>query len=252
MRQVISVMLIFSALWFPTITSAIILVETNGVSIDGKISSYAPSTALVKVNQDGQLITLPLSSFTAESQETVILWKADKNFKRKSNLSVTLRPSYTESSSNIVGTITDSFTKKEREDTIGTEVRSTCIYNIALKNESDTPFKSLNVDYRIFFTHRLTSDDVGQYQLAGSIERDTLLPGTTWNFKTNPFISSISYQSAPGIRWGGRPFDTGSNVLGILLRVRKPGLSDEWIEQEVEDGEIPRKRDRATYQKIYE
>lgn len=251
MRQPILIILPLLALWFPVATSAVTLTETNGVPITGNISSFSTRTGLVKINQAGRMTTRPLAALTTESQEMVILWLADKNFQRNSNLNTTFRPSYTESSSNVVGTITDAFTLEKSEKTIGSEIRNTCTYKIALKNESDTSFKNLIVDYRIFFTQRLTSENIGQYQLAGHAEYDTLSPGTTWNFETNPFVSSIIHRSARGIRWGSHPPDTESTILGILLRIRKPGLSEDWVEQEIEHGEIPRKRDRADYQKIY-
>ena len=252
MRQAILMMLFIQAPWHQVLATSLTLVETNGVSIEGKLSSYSPRTGLVKINQQGRITTRPLTSFSAESQEQITLWRADKNFVRKSNLDTTFRPSYTESSSNIVGTVTDAFTLKKREETLGKRIESTCTYQITLKNESDTPFKNLSVDYRIFFTQRLTSENIGQYQLAGHTHYDILAPETSWNFGTNPFINSIVHQSAPGIRWRGHPPNTAATILGILLRVRKPNLSGDWIEQEIEYGEIPRKRDRSNYQKVYE
>lgn len=248
MRQISSAMFILPALWLQTAASTVTLTETNNLSITGEISSYSPKTGLVKINQYGNISTRPLSAFTEESLETIILWRADKNFERKSNLDVTATPHYTDSVSNTVTTVTNPVTKLKQEFFTYKETHTICTYKISIRNESDTPFKNLTADYRIFFTHRLTEKDYGQYQLAGQVKHDELAPETTWSFETNPFDSAIDYWALPGKL---RPYCTGSNVLGILLRIRKPGLTEEWLEQEIEIGELPRSRERSEYQKIY-
>ena len=252
MRQILYTILMLPLLCPAASSPSVTLTETNGLAIVGKLLSYSSKTGLIKIRQEDKTASCSFPALTKESRQQVVLWQSDKNFQSRSNLDVTFQNHYTHSTSNIEGTVTDQMTNKKTEQTIGYEDRQFGTYNITITNESDTPFDDLIADYRIFFTLCLSDGYVGKYQLAGSETFETLLAGKVWNFSTTSFLSEISYRPAMGINWTGMPVSFGSNILGTWLHIRKRGLDGEWVERKIEDGEVPRNRDRSDYQKVYE
>lgn len=251
MRHVLLTILMLPLLCPAASSPPITLTDTNGVSATGKIITYSPNSGLIKIRQESSTATLSSSALTEESRRQISLWRSDKIFQSRSSMDVSFHQNHTQSVSNIVGTVTDRMTNKKTEQTIGHETKQFCTYKIKLTNESDTPFENLTADYRVFFTQQLTDEYTGKYQLAGRETLKTLAAGDSWNFSTTSFLYAISYRSAAGINWTGMPKSTGANIQGILLRVRKPGVDGEWIEHEIEQGEVPRNRDREDYQKVY-
>lgn len=232
-------------------SAAVTLTDTNGVSAAGKIITYSSNTDLVKIRDDSTTCSFTFSALTPESQKQIELWQADSAFESRSSLDVSFESKNSHSSSNITGTVTDRMTRKETEQTIGYEDRHFCKYRIKVKNESDTPFGELIADYRVFFTQQLTGEYTGKYQLAGSASLDELTPGDSWSFSTTYFLSGITYRAANGINWTGMPQSGQATVQGVILRIRKRGLDGGWLEREIEHGDVPRRRDRKDYQKVY-
>lgn len=251
MKKIIGLLLFIPALCFCVASSPVTLSVTNGTSITGKLTAYSPKTGIVKVREPAGSTQHAFSVFTPESQAQIEHWLSDKNFNLQSNLEVTFDYRSRHSTSNLVGTITDALTKSEREGTYGTEKTTFRTYHITLNNKSNTPFEDLAIDYRIFYTQQLTDEYTGHYQLAGSLQCETIKPDDTFELKTNPFISSIEYKSAPTIQWTGRPRSIYCNVQGIWLRIRKPGHTGEWVERKIKHGDVPSKRNRSDYQKVY-
>ena len=251
-RHFISATVIFPLLCFSAgLNHTVTLTETNGVSITGKITAYSSASGLVTILKETGYTKCPLSTLSNESRDQVMQWASDRNFQRRPMLSMNVQKTTSQSSSNVVGTITDSRTRTEREGAIGTETKTLCTSTFNLANHSDTPFEHLEADYRIFYTmptHRY----LGKYQLAGRYEIEILAPGSGVEFETTNFLCGIGYKAAPRVNWTGKPRSTGVNIEGVWMRLRKPGLSGEWIEREIEDGNVPHKRDRANYQKVYQ
>jgi len=241
-------LLCFSAVPIGTVT----LTETNGVSITGEITAYSSTRGLVTIQKETGCTRCPLSALSNESRDLVMQWASDRKFACKSMLSMDIQKTFTQSSSNIVGTITYSMPEEEKEGTIGIVTREFCTSTFNLTNQSDTPFDNLEADYRIFYTQQLTREYTGKYQLAGRYEIETVAPGSGVEFETTNFLCGIEYKAAPRVNWTGKPRSTGVNIEGVWMRLRKPGLSGEWIEREIEDGNVPHKRDRANYQKVYQ
>lgn len=228
------------------------LTDTNDVSATGKVITYLPHRGLIKIRQDDKSCAFSVPALTPESQKQIERWQADETFESRSSLDVSFREKNTHSTSNITGTVTDRMTNEKTEKTIGYEDRLFCTYKIKVTNESDMPFDKLIADYRVFFTQHLTEEYTGKYQLAGSEMCDQLAAGTSWDFSTTKFLSGITYQAAAGIIWTGMPPSSSPNILGVLLHIRKRGRDGEWIEHEIEHGDVPRRRDREDYQKVYE
>jgi hypothetical protein len=237
-----------SATSMPVLT----LTDTNGVSATGKVITYFPHRGLIKIRQNDKSCLFSVPALTPESQMQIERWQADKAFESRSSLDVSFQKKNTHSTSNITGTVTDRMTNEKTEKTIGYEKREFCKYKIKVTNKSDIPFDELIADYRVFFTQQLTEEYTGKYQLAGSEMLDQLAAGTSWNFFTTKFLSGITYQAADGIIWTGMPTSSFPEVLGVLLHIRKRGQDGEWIDREIEHGDVPRRRDREDYQKVYE
>jgi len=227
------------------------LSDTNGVSATGQIMLYSPRRDLVKLRLDDGSRSFAVSALKPESLKTLERWRADENFESRSSLDISFRAVHSTSSSNVTGTVTYRRTRKETEETIGYEEKHFCKYKIRVSNDSDTPFETLIADYRIFFTQRLTEEYTGRYQLAGTETLPKLDARDFWAFSTAKFQCGISYREAPRIRWTGMPQASPPNIQGVLLRIRKKDFNGEWIEREIEHGEVPRNRDRSDYQKVY-
>lgn len=231
----------------PTLT----LTGTNHISITGEISSYYPASGNLKIRTKNSTCKHQYNEFTPASQKKIDHWLADKNFLTKSKLTADFDLGHQNLSSNITGSIIKRGTHEVEEGLLGTEEKQFSFYTIHLTNRSPSLFKKVSVEYRIFYTQPIASDLLGKYQLAGTIRPRTVEPNTTWTWKTSSFESYVYYRSAPDINWRSQPDYRRATLEGIWILLRKKNVLGDWIERELEFGDIPKKRERDEYQKVY-
>jgi len=224
-----------------------------------EVKAYSPSSGAVEISCGGEITNRPFNSFSADDQQKITGWLADKEFQSSFGLSITTeqqKKRVTENSKKV-----SPKTAKKGEG--GNKVETTVgefqgvSYLIKFENLSQVEFQNLGMEYRIFYETQEGSEKTKKYE-RGMTVCEKLLPGEIWTFETPVITIRAAQKEVTNIDWKGTNIMEATKVTrstsvkdrfkGMHLCVSKKGRSGENIERECIVGSVPEKENWADYQ----
>jgi len=213
------------------------LTDKEGNVTEGSITSYNPSDEIVKIKVKGQYIELPFSKFTAESQQEINGWLADKKFKSSSGLRIKLD---------------DEVETNDTDSNQYIQETETAVYKLHLTNKSPIHLKDIKIEYYVFYEQEEhgSKDPAQKLCESGTMSCD-LAPGEQREFKTKPVSvedRTLTYSGNVYYTYGNGANKTSKGrIEGMLFRVTKPSLSGKLLTRDLKKGRVPKEKKWAEY-----